>query len=78
MPYSTGLGTAGSWWSGWRTSREPEAWRRAYTEINEIEEMLADSGAVMVKIWLQIDKETQLKRFLKGRGRGEAVEDNPR
>ena len=41
----------------------PADWRRAYTEINETEEMLVDSGAVMVKIWLQIDKETQLKRF---------------
>lgn len=42
---------------------EPEVWERAYTEINEMEEMLADSGTAMVKIWLQIDKETQLKRF---------------
>jgi AMP-polyphosphate phosphotransferase len=42
---------------------KPEVWGRAYTEINEMEEMLADSGAALVKIWLQIDKETQLKRF---------------
>jgi AMP-polyphosphate phosphotransferase len=42
---------------------QPADWRRAYTEINETEEMLADAGAVIVKIWLQIDKETQLKRF---------------
>ena len=42
---------------------QPADWRRAYTEINETEEMLVDAGAVVVKIWLQIDKETQLKRF---------------
>ncbi|MGD0816961.1 MAG: polyphosphate:AMP phosphotransferase [Methanomassiliicoccales archaeon] len=42
---------------------QPADWRRAYTEINQTEEMLADAGSVLVKIWLQIDKETQLKRF---------------
>ena len=42
---------------------QPADWRRAYTEINETEEILADAGSVMVKIWLQIDKDTQLKRF---------------
>jgi AMP-polyphosphate phosphotransferase len=41
----------------------PEAWRRGYTEINEMEEMLADSGTALVKLWLHIDKDTQLKRF---------------
>ena len=30
---------------------------------NETEEMLADAGTVIVKFWLQIDKDTQLKRF---------------
>jgi AMP-polyphosphate phosphotransferase len=42
---------------------QPEVWGRAYMEINEMEEMLADYGTALVKIWLQIDKETQLKRF---------------
>ncbi|HEY3420686.1 MAG TPA: polyphosphate:AMP phosphotransferase [Methanomassiliicoccales archaeon] len=42
---------------------QPSDWRRAYTEINETEEMLADGGSVLVKMWLQIDKVTQLKRF---------------
>jgi AMP-polyphosphate phosphotransferase len=42
---------------------QPADWRRAYTEINETEEMLVNAGAAMVKIWLQIDKDTQLKRF---------------
>jgi len=38
-------------------------WRRAYREINEMEEHLANSGAVIVKFWLHIDKEAQLARF---------------
>ncbi|MDD2972838.1 MAG: polyphosphate:AMP phosphotransferase [Lachnospiraceae bacterium] len=38
-------------------------WQRAYNEINEFEKMLTDWGAVVVKFWIHIDKETQLKRF---------------
>ena len=39
------------------------AWKRAYNEINEFEAELTDWGAVVVKFWLQIDKDEQLKRF---------------
>ncbi len=38
-------------------------WQRAYTEINEFEKELDDWGAVIVKFWVQIDKDTQLARF---------------
>ena len=38
-------------------------WQRAYNEINEFEKELTDWGAVVVKFWVQIDKETQLERF---------------
>lgn len=38
-------------------------WQRAYTEINEFEQQLSDWGAVILKFWVQIDKDTQLKRF---------------
>lgn len=38
-------------------------WKRAYNEINEFEKELADWGAVIIKFWVQIDKETQLERF---------------
>lgn len=38
-------------------------WQRAYNEINEFERELADWGAVIVKFWVQIDKDTQLARF---------------
>lgn len=40
-----------------------EAWRRAYREINEMEQQMADFGAVMVKFWLHIDPDEQLRRF---------------
>jgi len=38
-------------------------WQRAYNEINEFEKELADWGAVVIKFWVQIDKDTQLERF---------------
>ena len=38
-------------------------WQRAYNEINEFEKELDDWGAVIVKFWVHIDKETQLSRF---------------
>jgi polyphosphate kinase 2 (PPK2 family) len=38
-------------------------WRNAYREINEFEDQLLDSGAILVKFWLHIDQETQLRRF---------------
>ncbi len=40
-----------------------EEWRRAYDEINEFEKMLFDDGAVVVKLFLHISKEEQLRRF---------------
>jgi len=40
-----------------------EAWRRGYREINDFERQLADAGAVLVKLWLQISPEEQLRRF---------------
>jgi len=38
-------------------------WQRAYNEINEFEKELTDAGAVVIKFWVQIDKDTQLARF---------------
>lgn len=38
-------------------------WRRAYDEINEFERELTDAGTVVLKFWVQIDKDTQLARF---------------
>lgn len=41
---------------------EPE-WTRAYAEINEFEQQLADHGTVLVKFWIHISAEEQLRRF---------------
>jgi polyphosphate kinase 2 (PPK2 family) len=38
-------------------------WTRAYTEIDDLERMLVDDGLVIVKLWLHISEEEQLRRF---------------
>ena len=38
-------------------------WKQAYREINEMEENFVNFGAVMVKFWIHIDQDEQLKRF---------------
>ena len=40
-----------------------EEWRRAYDEINDFERQLADHGTVVIKYWLHISHEEQLRRF---------------
>ena len=38
-------------------------WLRAYAEINDFEDQLAQSGVIVVKFWLQISPDEQLRRF---------------
>lgn len=38
-------------------------WKRAYQEINEMEAHMANFGTVILKFWLQIDKDEQERRF---------------
>ena len=40
-----------------------EQWSRAYDEIVEFERMLAREGMIIIKFWLHISPEEQLKRF---------------
>ncbi len=40
-----------------------EEWSRAYREINEFEHSLAGDGAIILKFWLHIDSDEQLRRF---------------
>ena len=40
-----------------------EQWLRAYDEINHHERTLTDEGVILVKVWLHISAEEQLKRF---------------
>ncbi|HEX3076065.1 MAG TPA: polyphosphate:AMP phosphotransferase [Lachnospiraceae bacterium] len=39
-------------------------WKRAYHEINKMEEHLTNAGTIVIKFWLHIDKDEQEKRFL--------------
>ena len=38
-------------------------WRRAYKEIRNFEQGLADEGTVIAKFWMHISEEEQLRRF---------------
>lgn len=40
-----------------------EQWRRAYEEINDFERSLANEGMLIIKFWMHISSEEQLKRF---------------
>ena len=40
-----------------------QEWQRAYKEINDMEHDLASAGAVVLKFWMQIDKDEQERRF---------------
>ncbi len=41
----------------------PDEWQRAYSEINAFEEQLASFGIVIVKFWMAISPDEQLRRF---------------
>ena len=38
-------------------------WMRAYGEINDFEQQLIRNGGIVVKFWLNISKDEQLRRF---------------
>lgn len=40
-----------------------EEWKRAYQELNEFEYELQKWGAILIKFWLHIDSDEQLRRF---------------
>jgi len=40
-----------------------EEWQRAYSEINHFEEQLCEHGIVLVKFWIHLDQDEQLRRF---------------
>jgi AMP-polyphosphate phosphotransferase len=42
---------------------EKKVWKRAYDEINDFERMLTEDGIDVIKIFLAVTKEEQLKRF---------------
>ena len=40
-----------------------QEWSRAYQEINDFEEQLVNHGILLLKFWIHISKEEQLRRF---------------
>jgi polyphosphate:AMP phosphotransferase len=40
-----------------------EEWLRAYSEINDFEEQLQESGNIVLKFWLHVSLDEQLRRF---------------
>jgi polyphosphate kinase 2 (PPK2 family) len=40
-----------------------EQWGRAYDEINAYEKMLCDEGMILIKFWMEVSPDEQLKRF---------------
>jgi len=40
-----------------------EEWKRAYGELNDFEEQLANRGMLVLKFWIHISQEEQLRRF---------------
>jgi polyphosphate kinase 2 (PPK2 family) len=40
-----------------------DEWKRAYREINEFERQLVDFGMILVKFWIHISNDEQLRRF---------------
>jgi polyphosphate:AMP phosphotransferase len=41
----------------------PPEWRRAYDELNDFEAQLTENGIIVLKFWLHLSKEEQLRRF---------------
>ena len=42
-------------------------WRRAYQEINDFEHTLAEEGMIVIKLWMHMSHEEQLRRFIRRR-----------
>ena len=70
-PFSTAHGMGGYWWNAWRGFVPRPSGSKLIGEINEMEENFRHFGAAVIKFWVQIDQEEQLRRF-------QAREKNPR
>ena len=42
-------------------------WRRAYQEINDFEHTLAEEGMIVIKLWMHMSHQEQLRRFVRRR-----------
>src|SRR5690606_2457762 len=41
----------------------PDEWKRAFNELNDFERELVDHGQIVLKFWLHISRDEQLRRF---------------
>jgi polyphosphate:AMP phosphotransferase len=41
----------------------PDEWRRGFGEISDFEEQLAEHGTIVLKFWMHISRDEQLRRF---------------
>jgi polyphosphate kinase 2 (PPK2 family) len=39
-------------------------WKRAFQEINEMEELFVDNGGGLIKFWLEVSRDEQYRRFM--------------
>jgi AMP-polyphosphate phosphotransferase len=47
---------------------KPDEWKRAYSEIVNFEEQLSKHGILLLKFWVHIDRDEQLRRFQERQG----------
>jgi polyphosphate kinase 2 (PPK2 family) len=40
-----------------------DEWKRGYSEINDFEQQLVEHGVILLKFWLHIDADEQMRRF---------------
>ncbi len=50
---------------GFCTEKE---WKRAYAEMNDFEEQLTEHGIIVIKFWMHVSRDEQLKRFREREG----------
>ena len=50
--------------SGPSKTSSSDEWQRAYGEINAFEEQLTEAGNLVLKFWLQVSQDEQLRRFM--------------
>ena len=62
-PCSTAAGTAGCSSSASRGSPPTDQWGRAFEEIVNFERLIVLEGVILVKFWLHISDDEQLRRF---------------
>jgi polyphosphate kinase 2 (PPK2 family) len=53
-------------------------WMRAYAEINDFEDQLVSAGTIVLKFWLSVSSDEQLRVSRRGKRRPSSVTRSPR